>query len=452
MDDLLFYTNDLGPSQKEHLLSVFSDKTTLAHRLLCMVLKGSDDKKEIMAALKISAAMLNKISTQAKQELLEELKKSAANPYDDIYFFKSLVLKGSFNPAQKLFLQLEKHFETRQKWQHLELLYIEGMRLCQATGNLKIAKQLAVKRKKNSQRLMNFIALSADLNNLLFEFEVYEQKKLPASFLRQTQAILEQAKRSGHYTLIHNALQLRYLFYSRYTNNYPEAKKLAEQLYRNRQRHHAQLDELTAVLALNVYANYLTIYEGQISSAFKKEVLQNIGIAGRHALFNFYYTLLDYYLLDNQFAELEALLKKIEHAEDNTKFTVYRYGILAVKSFAEKDLPAFKKFVGLFYENPDRLDFPEVECYLRILEAVKLMAEDKGEDALYKLNSLRVFIDRNLSERYVYERNTVSFLMRCIKGSVKESERQAFLKSLEKSPYRNIRFLVTLDACRKVIG
>ena len=451
MKELVFYINSLSAPQKAYVSSFFSGKKTLAAQLVCLIMNGVTGKENIAGQLDISPAMLNKISTQAKQDLLEKIKKFAENPYDEIFFLKALVLKGDFSPAKKLFLQLEKHFETMQKWQHLELLYVEGARFCQATGNLILAKQLAAKRKKNAKRLNYFIELSTELNNLLFEFEVYEQKKLPGSFSNQTKNVLKKARLSGHYTLIHNALQLQYLFYSRYTNKFAEVKKLAEAIYANKQKHTAQLNEITDVLALNVYANYISIYKGQLSAKLIGEIQQKIARAGKHAIFNFYYVLLDYYLFDNKFAELDTALKQMENIEDNTKFTVYRYGILSVKAFKENNVPGFKEYVHNFYKNPNRLDFPEVECFLRILEIIRLISEKKDEDALYKLNSLRVFIDRNLSERYLYERSLVGFLGRHIKGLVKEQEREIFLRSLERSPYRNIRFLAALPVCRDII-
>jgi hypothetical protein len=451
MEELNFYISELTPAQRNYLLRHFSHQPALAPRLLCIVLKKNCGKKEIMSLLKVSSAMFNKISTQAKQELLEELKKFAENPFDEIYFLRSLVLKGAFTPARKLFFYLEKHFMARQKWQHLELLYVEGLRLCQATGNLKLARQTTLKRKQNANYLIRFIDLSTELNTLLFEFEVYEQKKLPPSFLQQTKKILKKVRSLGHYTLIHNTLQLEYLYFSRYTDKSAEAKKLAAEIYKNRLQHYNRMDEITSVLALNVYANYITIYEGEFTSTFINEVLRQIAAAGKHAVFNFYYILLDYYLYNSEFGQLEKQLKEIAHLEDNTKFTLYLSGILAIKAFGENDTISFKSHIRHFYNDPNRLDFPEVECFLRILEAFRLIADNKEEDALYKLNALRVFMDRNLSTRYIFEKRIVSFLIRLIKSSVKESEKHAFMESLEGSPYRNIRFLASLKTCRAVM-
>src|SRR5262249_49373112 len=149
--------------------------------------------------------------------------------------------------------------------------------------------------------------------------------------------------------------------------------------------------------------------------------------AGDHARFNFYYAVLDYYLYENRIAEVEALLKQLEKNEDNTKFTVYREGILALKFFSQGNFASFKKHLTKFLENPEHLVFPEVECFLRILEAAQLLKKKESETAYYKLNSLRVFIGRNLSERYIYERNTVAFLNRVNEGKASETETKNFI-------------------------
>jgi hypothetical protein len=440
MDDLLVFIAGLSEVQKEKLLVLFSSERTLSARLLCLLLSGKTIE-EARREISTTTSAFYKIGTEARQELLREIEKFADTPYDGIYVLRDLVLNGRFTTAKKLFVQQEKYFEEKQQWQHLELLYIEGTRLCQATGNLRLGRELSAKRKKNSERLKEFIRLSAELNILLFEFEVYEQKKLPSHFLKDMELMLKQARTCKHYTLVHNALQLQYLYYSRYSNKPAMAKKLATEIYRNRQKNLRQLNPITAVLALNVYLNYLSIYSGELPEQLVQEIGKQIAIAGRHAVFNSYYALLDYHLYENNFSELKKLLGRLQGMEDNTKFNVYRHGILALKAFSEKNEAVFKAEVANFYADASRLDFPEVECMLRICESLFLIGRGKTEDAAYKINSLRVFIDRNLSERYNYEKEITAFLNKAVKKTATAGQKQQFIHHLHRSPYRNIRFL-----------
>lgn len=441
MNELIFYLQQLTKPQRECMRSFFGSNKTLVEKLICLLLDEKADKKTLAVQLKTNAGTLNKVCTQAKQELIAEMKKFADNPYGDIYLLKSLVIQGHFVPARKLLFQLEKNFENKQQWQHLELLYIEGARFCQATGDLSLSKLLAARRVKNVKRLAAFIELSADLNNLLFEFEVYEYKKLSSAFLDKLKSLHKKADRCGHFTLIHNALQLQYLFYSRYTNDHRKVAELATAVFKNRKEYLKRLNEIAAVLALNTYANYISLYNGEFTASLVKQVLKDIGLAGKHALFNFYYALSEYYLFEKRFDELTSLMQETETLTDNSKFNVYRTGLLAMRSFEEGQMEQFRKYTGQFYTDAGRLDFPETECFLRILEVLKLLSDKKLDDALYKLNSLRVFIDRNLNHRHIYERNLVSFLTRVAKETVKESEMKSFLLSLSESPYRNIRYL-----------
>lgn len=444
MEEIALLTARLSAEEKTQLLALFSEKKTLPAQLVTLWLKGETNKELIRKEIKTTPATFNKISTEARQELLGQLQKLVETPYDEVFFLKQLVLSGHFKQALKLFTQQEKQFEKKQQWQHLELLYIEGARLCQATGDLVLNKKLSVKRNKNARRLLTFIHLSSQLNELLFEFEVYENKKLSAALVNRIKNIHQGALLSKHYTLIHNALQLQYLYYSRYTNEVAVARKLALSVFSNRNRNEERLNEITKVLASNVYFNYLSIYQGDLPIALVNYIRNNISLAGSHALFNFFYALLDHHLYNGDFLGVDALLKQIENTPDHTKFTVYRTGILAMKAFAESDMLRFKEHFNRFYDNPDRMDFPEVECTLRVFEVLKLIQEKKEEDALYKLNSLRVFSDRNLNERYVYEQRTISFLTRYCKSPHKEIGAERFVKELKAAPYRNIRFWASL--------
>lgn len=446
MEDLFVFISCLSEKQRRGLHELFDKKNTLSARILCLALEGNTTRAEIERKLHTTPATFNKAGTLAKQELVEEMKKTADTPFGEVYLLKMLVLNGHFAAAQKFSVQLEKHFEEKQQWQHLELLYIEISRMCQATGDLKLTGLVSKKRIINAERLRVYVELSTILNKLLFEFEVYEKKKLPKKFPEELQQIHKKAMLSGHFTLIHNALQLQYLYYSRYTNNAAQTKKLAGHIYENRNKHGERLNEITSVLALNVYLNYLSLYSGAITSALINETQHNIEKAGKHALFNFYYLLMEYYLFENKTKELDLLLQQTANIEDKTKFTVYRHSILALKHFSAADHKQFKEHLGTFYEDPSRLDFPEAECLLRMAEAIRLIAEKREEEALYKLNSLRVFIDRNLSERYIYERETVAFLNKYINGRVNTAQRQNFLQHLKRSPYRSIRFLEGLLA------
>lgn len=440
MEDILVFTEGLTDSQKEALRNLFAERKTHSSRILSMLLDGKKTRADIEKEIGTSSSAFNKACTEAKQELISKVRKFAETPFDDIYLLKTLVLGGHFAAAQKFGIQLEKLFETKQQWQHLELLYIELSRMCQATGDLKMTASISQKRIRNAGRLRVFIELSTELNQLLFEFEVYEKKKLPLKFVRKLDAILKSAQRSGHFTLVHNALQLQYLYYSRYTNDYATAKKFAGEIYRNREKNKTHLNEVTAVLALNAYVNYLFIYTDEVPHSLIHELQNNIARAGKHAEVNFYYAWMDHLLFEGNTKELDQLLRTIK-INDNTKFTVYRHSIEALKYFAEGNYSLFRESMAAFYQDASRLDFPEAECLLRIVEIIKLMADRKEEDALYKLNSLRVFIDRNLSGRYIYEKELVPVLMRLVNKRMKPAQWQNFLLHLRKAPYCSVRFL-----------
>jgi hypothetical protein len=440
MDDILAFISGLNEHQKKELHSFFSEKKTMASRIICGLLEGKNLRPHIEREIGTTPSTFNKACTEAKQELIEEVKKLVLSPFDDVYLLRTLVLGGHFATALKYSTQLEKLFEIKQQWQHLELLYIEISRMCQATGDLKLTSVISKKRIRNAGRLKGFAELSAELNQLLFEFEVYEKKKLPVKFVRQLDQKQKKARSLGHYTLIHNALQLEYLYYSRYTNNYVQARKYAFEIYKNRDHHQQNLNDITAALALNAYLNYLFIYQDRSPDNLVEDLRHQITVAGKHAEINFYYGWMDYLLYEGRSGELNELLRFLE-PNDNTKFTVYRQSIEALKYFAEGNFDLFRQSMSSFYMDASRLDFPEAECMLRIAEVIRLIADRKEDDALYKLNALRVFIDRNLSERYNYEREIVSMLTRYVNRRVKPVQWKEYLEQLGKAPYRNIRFL-----------
>lgn len=440
MEEILVFAAGLDEARRKELLAVLAERKTMSARILRGLLEGKGLRPQIERELSTTPSTFNKACTEAKHELIEEVKKLTNTPFDDIYLLKTLVLAGHFSAAQKYAAQLEKLFETKQQWQHLELLHIEVSRLCQATGDLKLTATLSQKRIRNATRLRVFIELSTELNKLLFEFEVYEKKKLPTKFVRQLKLILKKTQQLGHFTLIHNALQLQYLYYSRYTNDHALAKKFAGEIYKNREKHKENLNEITSVLALNAYLNCLFIYNGRVPEQLVDELKDHINVAGKHAEVNFYYAYMDHLLFEGRSKELNEMLRSV-HLDDNTKFTVYRHSIEALKYFSEENYAAFRESTNIFYKDTSRLDFPEVECMLRIVEIIWLIAEAKEEDALYKLNSLRVFIGRNLSERFLYEKEMVSMLTKYVNKRMKPAPWKTYLDHLQKASYRNISFL-----------
>ena len=410
MEDILVFTDTIKDWQKNLLLDFFCKNTSLPARLVVLLLKGERDGKKIISQLKISTSTFNKILSQARHELLNELGKITSSPYDEIYILKTLIFRGHFSQATRYFNQLEKHFEQKQMWQHLELLFVEGSRLCQATGNIKLSAVLSEKRTYNSKRLKDFIDLSTLLNALFLRLEVYESKQEKSNFQKEFPVLQKKANQAGHHTLIQNALQLQYLFYSRYTNDFNKAEELATRIFSENKKYAERLNNITRVIGLNVYVNYTSIYKGELPKKLVSDVSRMIGEGGEYARFNFYYALIDYYLFENKIKEVESLLKFLEEKEDSSKFTVYREGILALKFFSEGNIISFRKHLAKFLENPEHLVFPEVECFLRIVEAIHFIQKKENEIAHHKLNSLRVFIGRNLSGRYIYEKNVVAFL------------------------------------------
>jgi hypothetical protein len=190
---------------------------------------------------------------------------------------------------------------------------------------------------------------------------------------------------------------------------------------------------MTSALALNAYLNYLFIYQDGEPDRLADDLAQQIAVAGKHAEMNFFYAWMDYLLYEGKSKKLSELLEAIA-PNDNTKFTVYRQSIEALKRFAEKDFSHFRNAMNAFYQDASRLDFPEAECILRIAEVIRLIVEKKDDDALYKLNALRVFIDRNLSARYDFEREIVAMLTRRVNGRLAQRPAPSTIRSLANGP------------------
>ncbi|MBC7865052.1 MAG: hypothetical protein IAF38_18910, partial [Bacteroidia bacterium] len=377
--------------------------------------------------------------------LSEYVGKEIATGFYEIFIIKELANRMQTIPAIKYYNYLEKKYENIQNWQALELLYTEGFRLSHITGDITKARGVAKKRIANSIRLFDFINLSVELNTQLLTLESFDNRKPLPEYLKNIINLNKKTENLGHAALVHNSLNLLFLYYSRYSDLDLNVADIAKRILNNAEKNQHKLSGTRYYLAMNTYVVFLTIYAGfGEPDEYAHQLKKKIKAEGNIALANLCYAMLEYCIYTFSKKESEAWLHELDKADDRSKFIQYRYGLIAMRDFSEKNFKGFKTNLKQFYSDPSYAGFPDMETALRILELLMMLQEKAFYLVETKLNSLRVYMDRNLDKkRYAQER----IIMQAIGSHMKNKSTEKVYKTilpLQNSSYRNIRFLVKM--------
>jgi hypothetical protein len=261
----------------------------------------------------------------------------------------------------------------------------------------------------------------------------------PLDYLNRAEHLYQEAKQVGHHVVIHNALNTIYMIYARYFNEPEKTWQTIQLVNENRKRFAKIMNPLTKATTKITTINFLSIYEGFGNPEdLIADCEATIDLGGVLARVNFYYSLLGYYLTEERLDRVNHYLGLLEQVEDTTKFHQYKAIIMAIKAFIEDNEEQYQYWFNQFYDDPTHVDFPDMECMLRILELVTLYKPKSMMLYRSRLQALRVYMNRNLNkDRYFEEHSIINFLSH----PEKENNQQQLL-TLQNSYYRNVRFLV----------
>lgn len=411
---------------------------TASQRLIYLLLCGEDGEDELLGALKINRGSFAKTQTQAKDYLIDRLQAAARTPYDGVQVVQSLVMSGQLATASKLYRSLERDFERKQKWQLLDILYIEGFRIGQMTGDIKFAASVADKRRYYADKHAAYVHLYGEVMVEMFRAEKFgERREDREAYVGKVRLLLERAHMIGHHVLIHNALLILYHQYSRFYNNPDDTWAIVQQISETRRKYRLAMNEITdATTRLNVI-NFLCIHAGYGEpTSYLTETMRHIDAGGVIARANLIYALLGYYLSEGDMPMVSRYLGELELTQDKTYFAPFRSVVLAIQCFMVHDLAGFERHLQLFYADPNHIHLPDSEVVVRILEL--LVLHSQGERQLYrsKTAALRTYFNRNLNaDRYADEYNMLLYL------TTPSSKNRRVVEEMRASRYRNSRML-----------
>ncbi|HVA98652.1 MAG TPA: hypothetical protein VNG53_07125 [Bacteroidia bacterium] len=414
--------------------------------ILKLIQKKNPNEKELIRNLKTTKKNYHKTCTIAKDFLQVRLADICQTPFDEIYVLQKLLLIGEYSAASKIYVALEKKYLQQQAWSLLDVLYIEGFRMCHILGDTKKMQLISVKRSKNAKRQAEYVILYSDIMIEMVHLEGFKMRNLQVEkYTQKLQQLYQRATAINHHILIHNALHLQYSLTMRYTDNPEKAFSIIKKINTNVDNYQKGISPITKAIAQNNHINFLTIYAGFGSPVlYAEKTKKTIHYAGQWAFANLCYSMTEFHLFEKNMKAANEWLQLVENTEDRSKFSQYSYLLLAIKKFIEKDISAFRKSIAHFYKNPAHLGFPDMEVCVRILELLLFFREKNIFSFQSKAASLRVYMDRNLNkERYNEDRKMLQLLVK----SYESANRKEYLKQLEplhKSAYRNVRFISKL--------
>jgi predicted RNA-binding protein with EMAP domain len=437
----------LSEEQKSDLKSRCRKKNNAIEKLLLYLLDDEKDEKELIKKLKVTIASFSKIQTQAKDYLIAFIKQSLQNPYDDIQIVQLLLMKGEIKTATKLYNSLEKEYESKEKYQILDILYNEGFRIGQLKGDVKFLEEVTQKRSVSIAKYAAYVQLNGEIMIEMVRAEKFEERKEDIdSHLSKIKELHKRALANTNPILIHNTLLLLFHHYSRYFNEpdktWDVVKKMDQNRIQNKDRFSAGTD---SIVSLNM-VHFLSFHEGYGSpEPLYTAILTRIEAGGRLAKINLYYVILAYYLSQLNIKMVIKYLDELERIEDRTHFAPFKNVVSAILAFIEKDYKTFHAELQLFYTNPDHISLPDSEVTVRILELLVLHKENEEWHYKSKIDALRMYMARNLNKtRYAEEFDILAYL------TTASAKNRAKIELQKQSKYRNSRVLAAhvLDTIR----
>jgi hypothetical protein len=415
---------------------------SLQSKIIMELLNSRDiSKKEMMRKLSVSEPILKKTLTLVKDVLWRYNAGHVKTPYDDVFVLRQLLLSGKVSSGTRYFNALVKESELKQEWNKLDMIYTEGSRIAQITGNEKMITGITKARKRNSERLFNFTMVYSDIILEMIKLEGY-MVRLPnvARYQAYLENLYQKSIRLSHHLLIHNALHILYLFYVRYNNDPQKVFEIITEQKKNVEKYKQVMSPMTYAIALNNYVNFLFLHKNfGTPDPFIKELNKVIPAGGNIAVTNFYYGMLEYCLFERKVQDVNKWLLRLGETEDTSKFSQYRYIIFSIRAFIQKDLAAFKENFSSFYKEPSHLDFPDLEITLRLLETIILIYTKRHDLAMARLEALRIYASRNVTkERHNDDRKILALLVKINENNKRVTKD---LMELEQSAYRNVCFI-----------
>lgn len=431
----------IPPEQYEELEKRYSQETSLHAKIIYDLLTNPEiTSEQIFARYKISEGTFNKTLTRVKDILWDFNARYIETGYDDIFVLRKMLMYGKIKNTLKFFNSLKKKFELTQQWEKLDCLYTEGLRYAQITGDETMASQISQERKENSIRLHEYTLIYSEIIPEMIKLEGFKIKKFDTAYAYLIENLYSKSIQTGHHLLIHNSLHLKYLLYARFKNTPENVYSIINAIKNNAEYYKHSMAPITYAIALNAYVNFLCTYRNfESPDKYVKSLHRIIHHGGKMAIVNFYYSMLEYSVFEKKIDSIEYWLNELQSMEDESKFSQYKFVIIAIKNFIEEDYHSFTKNFQNFYSDPSHLNFPDLEITLRLLEAILLIKKNEGDVAFSRLTALRIFMGRNVDmERYKNERTVVALLNK-INEQRKDIDEELLM--IKESHYRNINFI-----------
>ena len=431
----------LSEEQKQQLkLRVEVSGKAEMHLVKLLLQNPLISEAEQVKQLSISAGTLNKTQTLAKDYLFDFVASQQVNPFDSIWVIQQLLHRGLLDSGKKIYKQLVKSYEDKQQWNMLEILYIEGFRIAQITGDLKWMRRVSDERRLNAEKVKEHAILYGEVLFEMLAVERFDTRSGNiAKYFERIETLYERVNKLGHHVLIHNMLNTLYMLYARYENNPDKTWGIICKVNDNRKRFSHAMNAITAAISKLNTINFLCIYYGYGNpETFRADCEKTIATGGVLAEVNFNYALLGYYLSEQNVVEAEKILKRLSTLHDATKFSLFHSIVNAVKHFGDGDYMQFRISLAEFNTHADHKDFPDMDVMLRFLELMLLKKERELQVFGSKTIALKKFMTRNLNRvRFKEEFNLLAFM-----SNPESARSRKIFSALQSSKYRNMRLLV----------
>jgi hypothetical protein len=443
VDDFSDISLVLSSVQKEQILQALRKEENSVSMIIRSVLLHNT----LPAAkeLQLNTSTYTKNVSLARQQLFELAAQTLGSEFAEIELVQKLLEAARTDTAFKYIKQLEKQYETTQKWLLLERLFVEAFRFAQITGDGKLLLAFEKKRNANIERYAEFSRLSGILMREIILHEGFSLRPPDEKqYLKKLQGIQQRTRSLKHYKLIHNSYFIEYMFLSRFSGNATRIKDCIRQMRDNCKQHRDSMDSITLETAELNYINYLCIYSGTEDPDRAAELLFNQTLhSGNYIKSNLCLTMLEYAAFEGKQKTFDTWFGRLQELQDDTKFSPYVNALLAVNAFGKQDWNAFKKATEKFLSDPSRMLFPDMQFFVRMLELYRQLQHEAYDITLMlaSIKTLKVFAARNLNKnRFAEDLTLLQYLEKTILALSKHKKKPVL--QMELSTFRNTGFLL----------
>jgi hypothetical protein len=443
MDDFSDISLVLTNTQKERILQTGKKEENSVALIIRSVLLHNTlpDAK----ALELNDSTYTKNVSLARQRLFELAAQTLGSEFSEIELVQKLLEAARTDTAFKYIKQLEKQYETTQKWLLLERLYVEAFRFAQITGDGKLLLAYEKKRNANIERYAEFSRLSGVVMQEIILHEGFSLRPPDEKqYLKKLQGIQQRTRKLKHYKLIHNSYFIEYGFLSRFSANASRIKNCIHQMLENCRLHAASMDQITLETAELNHINYLCAYsEAENPEKAAEQLFGKVLHSGNYIKSNLCLTMLEYAAFEEKQKTFDTWFERLQELNDDTKFSPYVNALLAVNAFGKQDWSAFKKTTEKFLSDPSRMLFPDMQFFVRMLELYRQLLHEAYDVTLLlaSIKTLKVFAARNLNKtRFAEDLALLQHLEKTILALSKHKKKPAL--QMEHCTFRNTGFLL----------